>query len=146
MRCDFISPLTLTSALYQDHEKFNKHLAQAHNEAALILRVNCEERNEARIRFISTSSYPAFHIPAGQRDASALRLQPGSNPCEMRSEMGGTAGDEEIREDREPTRSCLRGIRPGVCNLLLKLPHRFRFLAPMKNHSVSKDAGMFGRS
>lgn len=100
-----------------------------------------------RIRFISSSTYPAFHIPAGQRDASALRLQPGSNPCEMRSEMGGTAGEGEIREDREPTHSCLRGIRPGVCNLLLKLPHRFRFLAPMKNRAAFLgDAGMFGWS
>lgn len=132
MRCDFISPLTLTSALYQDQEKFNKLPAQGHNEADLIRHVNCEERMEVRIRFISSSTYPAFHIPAGQRDVEALCLQPGSNPYEMRREMGGTAGEGEILEDRERTHSCLWGIWHVVCNLLLKLPHRFRFLAPMK--------------
>lgn len=113
MRCDSISSLTLTSALYLDQEKFNKHPAQGHNEADLIPCVNCEERKEVRIRFISSSTYPAFHILAGQRDVAALCLQPGSNPYEMRREMGGTAGEGDILEDRERTHSRLRGIKRG---------------------------------
>lgn len=101
-----------------------------------------------RIRFISSSTYPAFHIPAGQRDEAALCLQPGSNPYEMRREMGGTAGEGDILEDRERTHSRLRGIRRGVCNLFLKLPHRFIFLAPMKKQgSVWQRVRVgFGRS
>ena len=67
-----------------------------------------------RIRFISSSTYPAFRIPAGQRDVAALCLEPGSNPYEMRRGMGGTAGEGDILEDRVRTHSRLRGIRPGV--------------------------------
>ncbi len=56
-----------------------------------------------RIRFISSSTYPAFHIPAGQRDVAALCLQPGSNPYEMRREMEERQGREiSLRIERRP--------------------------------------------
>lgn len=66
-----------------------------------------------RIRFISPNTYPAFHIPAGRRDAAGLCLLPAANPCEMKRGMGEAAGEREILKDREGTHLCLRGIRPA---------------------------------